>query len=77
MHLISGTHNCSNCDKNLEWECFVRNRYVEVFQYTGKVRATLLCNPSSEQLQLRLHCDKCDEINFFTCHNSIYYKNQK
>lgn len=77
MPLISGTHKCIKCNRSLEWECFIRYQYVELFQYTGKLRATLLNSPSSEQLQFRLRCDECDDINFFTCHNSIYYKHQK
>ena len=77
MPLISGTHQCSNCNKDLEWECFIRKQHVEAFTYTGKLRASLLNNPLSKELQFRLRCDKCDGINFFVCHNNIHYKNNE
>lgn len=77
MPLVSGTHYCTNCKHELEWECFIRKQHIETFTYTGKLRATLLNSPSSEELQFRLRCNKCDNINFLSCYNDIYYKHHK
>ena len=77
MPLLSGTHYCIYCNKKLEWECFIRKKHIEAFQYTNKLRANLLNNPSSEKLQFNLYCDKCGNINFFDCYNSIYHKAEK
>lgn len=77
MPLIAGIHQCINCNKELEWECFIRKQRTELFTYTGKLCATLLNHPLSEELQFRLRCDKCDHINFFSCYNNIHYKHHK
>lgn len=75
MSLLSGTHYCTNCGKDLYWEYSISERWdnARAFQYTkGSLRPILLNNKQSEFLKFSLECTKCKHINDFTYDNHTY-----
>ena len=72
MPLLSGTHYCNRCGKDLFWEYSLPDRLndAKVFQFTkGSLCPTLLNNKQSEILEFKLQCTKCSHINVFTYDN--------
>lgn len=80
MPLISGTHYCTSCNKDLFWEYSLPDHWnVPIaFAYTkGSLRPILLNNIASEILKFRLTCTKCNHINSFTYDNHNFYNEMK
>lgn len=80
MPLISGTHRCNNCGKDLFWEYSLPDHWnnTMAFVYTkGSLRPKLLNSSMSEILEIRLICTKCNHANDFTYDNHNYYNKLK
>ena len=69
MPLISGTHRCPNCNKDLYWEYSLPDQwnYPIAFNYThGSIRPMLLNSHKSKVLEFRITCTKCNYKDDFT-----------
>ena len=68
MPMLSGTHYCSKCGHKMFWEYHILFKMpsYESFQYAKNSHSvTLLNNPTSEILEFRIRCDKCNQVDFF------------
>ena len=76
MPMISETHYCTNCNKDLFWEYSLPDplNNAKAFQFTkGSLCPILLNSRQSEILEFRIICPKCNQINNFTYDNHNYY----
>ena len=68
MPMLSGTHYCSKCGREMFWEYHIlfKTPSYDVFQYTNNSHAVKLLNDKmSDVLEFRIICDKCNQIDFF------------
>lgn len=80
MPLISGTHKCTSCGKDLFWEYPLPDQFdnANAFQFTkGSLRPIPLNDKQSKTLEFRIKCAKCNYTNDFTYDNHIYHNATK
>ena len=69
MPMISGTHCCSKCGLEMFWEYHFADptNNFNAFTYTkGSHSVKLLNSAKSSNLEFRIVCTKCNQIDTFT-----------
>lgn len=80
MPMISGIHHCSKCGLEMFWEYNLPEQYQNCTAYTythGSHRVKLLNSFKSKQLEFRIECTNCDQVDFFYYDNDNFRNKQK
>lgn len=84
MSILTNTHYCSNCKKEIHWQCFIgdNSRGMDVYGVTESQNAykpIVLSTPQAKVLVLCIVCEECGKIDIIkqkshNTHNSYKYR---